>query len=166
MYELITGKNDLTYGTISGNETIVFIKPGLGGSIYGYENKYLQIAENLNKKFHCTVIVSPNDKNTEFDTEMEFIKDYAAQNSIVHYQIYYFGHSNGALIGMCEAYKYTEIKRLLLINAPLCMNPHKTIEGVKHFAGEKMILVFEEKINHFILLNYFQSFQMEKYNLK
>ncbi len=162
MYELITDKNNLTYGTISGNETIVFIKPGLGGSIYGYENKYLQIAENLNKKFHCTVIVSPHDKNTEFDTEMEFIKDYTAQNNIFDYQIYYFGYSNGALIGMCEAYKYAEIKRLLLINAPLCMNPHKTIEGVKHFAGEKMILLYGEKDQSFHFVKLFSELSNEK----
>lgn len=162
MYELITGKNNLTYGTILGNETIVFIKPGLGGSIYGYENKYLQIAENLNKKFNCTVISSPNDKKIDFASEMEFIKEYAAMNCIENYQIYYFGHSNGALIGMCEASKYAEIKRLLLINAPLCMNPHKTIEGIKKFAGEKMVLVFGEKDQSFHFVKLFSELSNEK----
>ena len=48
MYELVIGKNNHTYGIIRGNETIVFIKPGLGGSIYGYENKYFKIKKKLN----------------------------------------------------------------------------------------------------------------------
>ena len=87
MYKLITGKNNLTYGTILGNETIVFIKPGLGGSIYGYENKYLRISEKLNETFDCTVIVSPNEKKVDFDTEMDFIKDYATHNNLGEYQI-------------------------------------------------------------------------------
>ena len=157
MYELITGKNNLTYGTILGNETIVFIKPGLGGSIYGYENKYLRISEKLNETFNCTVIVSPNEKKVDFDTEMDFIKDYATQNNLGEYQIYYFGHSNGALIGMCEAYKYAEIKRLLLINSPLCMNPHKTIEGIKMFNGEKMIMLFGDKDPSFHFVKQFSE---------
>ena len=57
MYELITANNGLTYGVISGNESFVFIKPGLSGSIYGYENKYLKIAERLNEKYGCNIIV-------------------------------------------------------------------------------------------------------------
>lgn len=162
MYELITGKNNLTYGTILGNETIVFIKPGLGGSIYGYENKYLRISEKLNETFNCTVIVSPNEKKVDFDTEMDFIKDYATQNNLGEYQIYYFGHSNGALIGMCEAYKYAEIKRLLLINSPLCMNPHKTIEGIKNFSGEKMFLLFGDKDPSFHFVKQFSELSNEK----
>lgn len=162
MYELITGKNDLSYGTILGNQIIVFIKTGLGGSIYGYENKYLQIAENLNNKFNCTVITSPNDKKTDFIEEMNFVKDYAVQNSIGNYQIYYFGHSNGALIGMCEAYKHDEIKRLLLINAPLCINPHKTIEGIKKFNGEKMVLLFGDKDQSFHFVKQFSELSNEK----
>ena len=162
MYELITGKNNLTYGTICGNEIIVFIKAGLGGSIYGYENKYLQIAESLNKIFKCTVITSPNDKKIDFNSEMEFIKEYAVQHSIMNYEIYYFGHSNGALIGLWEAYNYAEIKRLLLINAPLCMNPHKTIEGIKKFSGEKMILLYGDKDQSIHFVEQFSELSNEK----
>ena len=157
MYELVIGKNNHTYGIIRGNETIVFIKPGLGGSIYGYENKYFRISEKLNDTFNCTVIVSPNEKKVDFDTEMEFIKEYVTHNNLADYQIYYFGHSNGALIGMCNAYKYSQIKRLLLINAPLCINPQKTIDGIKMFAGEKMVLVFGDKDPSFHFVKLFSE---------
>jgi len=162
MCELITGKNNLTYGIIFGNEIIVFIKTGIGGSIYGYENKYLKISESLNNKFKCTIISSPNDKKVDFKTEMDFIKEYAVLNNLSDCQIYYIGHSNGALIGMCEAYKYAEIKRLLLINPPLCMNPHKTIEGIKNFAGEKMNLVFGDKDQSFHYVKQFSELSNDK----
>lgn len=162
MYELVIGKNNHTYGIIRGNETIVFIKPGLGGSIYGYENKYFRISEKLNATFNCTVIVSPNEKKVDFDTEMEFIKEYVTHNNLADYQIYYFGHSNGALIGMCNAYKYSQIKRLLLINAPLCINPQKTIDGIKMFAGEKMVLVFGDKDPSFHFVKLFSELSNEK----
>lgn len=162
MYELVIGKNNHTYGIIRGNETIVFIKPGLGGSIYGYENKYFRISEKLNDTFNCTVIVSPNEKKVDFDTEMEFIKEYVTHNNLADYQIYYFGHSNGAWIGMCNAYKYSQIKRLLLINAPLCINPQKTIDGIKMFAGEKMVLVFGDKDPSFHFVKLFSELSNEK----
>ena len=162
MYELVIGKNNNTYGIIRGNETIVFIKPGLGGSIYGYENKYFRISEKLNDTFNCTVIVSPNEKKVDFETEMEFIKEYVTHNNLADYQIYYFGHSNGALIGMCNAYKYSQIKRLLLINAPLCINPQKTIDGIKMFAGEKMVLVFGDKDPSFHFVKLFSELSNEK----
>ena len=50
----------IDYGIIKGNGTIVFIKAGQDGSMYGYQNKYLKIADNINKKFGYTVICSSN----------------------------------------------------------------------------------------------------------
>ena len=40
----------IEYGIIEGNNTIVFIKSGQNGSIYGYNNKYIKMAKRLNKK--------------------------------------------------------------------------------------------------------------------
>ena len=41
---------EIEYGIIDGNNTIVFIKAGLEGSCYGYENKYARIGRALNEK--------------------------------------------------------------------------------------------------------------------
>ena len=38
----------IDYGIIEGNNNILFIKVGQNGSIYGYDNKYLKIANNIN----------------------------------------------------------------------------------------------------------------------
>ena len=42
----------IEYGIIEGNNTIVFIKSGQNGSIYGYNNKYIKMAKRLNKKLY------------------------------------------------------------------------------------------------------------------
>ena len=166
MYELLTANNGLTYGVICGNETFVFIKPGLSGSIYGYENKYLKIAERLNQKYSCTIIASPNENKTNFSAEMDFLNEYAVQHNLQNFQIYYFGFSNGALIGMSEAFKYPRIKRLLLINAPLCINMLKSIEGIRKFTGEKMTLLFGSKDPSYDLAKMFTELESEKVAVK
>ena len=166
MYELINAGNGLTYGVIHGSSTVVFVKPGLSGSIYGYENKYLKIAELLNQKYGCTVIVSPNDKKTDFSGEMDFLKEYAAQHKIENYQVYYFGFSNGALIGMSEAHKYSEIKRVLLVNAPLCINIVKSIDGIRKFSGEKMTLLFGSNDPSYDLAKMFTELESEKVHIE
>ena len=41
--ELPFNGETIQYGIVNGSNTIVFIKVGANGSMYGYENKYLQI---------------------------------------------------------------------------------------------------------------------------
>ena len=45
----------IDYGIVKGNETIVFIKAGQDGSMYGYQNKYLKIARGRKKKIRFFV---------------------------------------------------------------------------------------------------------------
>ena len=70
---------EIEYGTIDGNNTIVFIKAGLEGSCYGYENKYARIGRALNEKHGCSIIASSNllGYKTDFAAEMDFIRNYA-----------------------------------------------------------------------------------------
>ena len=111
----------IDYGIIKGNEIIVFIKAGQDGTIYGYQNKYLKIANSINKKYGYTVICSSNpfDGTNPLDNAMKVIKDYCNEQQIEKYKIYYMGHSNGALIGAWFGIKYPEIKRMLLVNGPI-----------------------------------------------
>ena len=100
--EIQSRLNDTTvidYGIMNGNSTIVFIKPGLDGSLYGYENKYVRMAKRINKKYGCSVICSsnPSDEMNPLDNAFEVIEEYAKKFS--DYKVYYLGYSNGALIG-------------------------------------------------------------------
>lgn len=127
------GETEITYGITYGNNTIVFIKAGMKGSIYGYQNKYLKISKTLNKKHGCTVIVSsnPNGLEDNFESEMKSLKTYANYHKLENYQVYYMGHSLGATLGIIHSFKYPEIKKLVCINGPLNINPVKLIDGIK-----------------------------------
>ena len=135
---------EIEYGIINGNNTVVFVKTGFEGSCYGYENKYVRIGRALNEKHGCSIVVSSNPLGykTDFSAEMEFVRDYAKKLNLVDYQLYFVGHSNGAALGIINAWQFPEIKKLVCINAPLMINPHLLLRGMKKFSGEKMTLVY------------------------
>ena len=51
------------FGIIKGEKYLVFIKTGRGGSIEGFENKYLNICSFLFEKYGYTFVVSANPKD-------------------------------------------------------------------------------------------------------
>lgn len=134
----------IEYGAIKGNNTVVFIKVGQDGSIYGYEDKYLKIATNLNNKYGYTVIVASNpfDGTNPLDHDMNVVKNYCKQENIKRYKVYYMGHSNGARIGLYWGYTQPKIKKMLLINSPLMMNLHNIKDGLKQCDDKKIYLVY------------------------
>lgn len=136
----------IDYGIISGNNKILFIKSGQDGSVYGYNNKYLKIAKKVNEKYGYTVICSSNpfDGDNPLDNAFEVIKNYCKENSFDDYEIYYMGHSNGALIGLWFGTNYDKITKFLLINGPLMFNWHRTKEVIKNFNKKKLCLVYGE----------------------
>lgn len=157
----------IEYGIVHGTSTIVFIKVGLSGTIFGYKNKYLKIARILNKNHSCSVIVSSNPielgYETDFQKEMSFIENYASGRNFQDYQIYFMGHSNGATLGILNAYKFPKIKKMLCINGPLNLMPSILTPGFEQFNGEKINLVYGSKDPTFNMSNlYKKDFQSEK----
>lgn len=134
----------IDYGIIKGNNNILLIKAGQDGSMYGYNNKYLEIAKAINKEYGSTVICSSNpfDGNNPLDDAMQVIELYCQENNIKDYEIYYMGHSKGGLIGVWFGINYTKIKRMLLVNAPLMYNYSKTKDGINKFKGEQITLIY------------------------
>ena len=134
----------IDYGIVEGNNTIVFIKAGQNGALYGYQNKYIKMAKRLNNKYGCSVICSSNpfDGNNPLDNAMKVIEDYTKRFD--DYKIYYLGYSNGALIGAWFRIKYPKIKRMVLVNGPLMYNLHKTKEGALSFKGESINFIYGE----------------------
>lgn len=137
-------KTNIDYGIIKGNNKMVFIKVGQNGSIYGYKNKYLKISESLNKKYGYTIICSSNpyDNNITLDNDMLVINTYCKDNKIKKYDIYFIGYSKGGTIGAQFGYKYSNIKRMLLINSPLMINYHKTKYGLSKFNQEQVVMIY------------------------
>lgn len=135
----------IEYGIIKGNNNILFIKPGQDGSLRGYKDKYLNLAFYINQKYGYTVICSNNPYdgiNNPLEDGIEVIKQYVKENNFDDYKIYYYGNSNGAVIGARYCYLYQNIKRLLLINPPLFVNFHKIEDGIKNFKEDKITFIY------------------------
>ena len=86
----------IDYGIIKGNSTVLFIKPGQNGTIYGYNNKYLKLARLVNSKYGCSIVCSSNNYDG-IDSLENAIKE--INKYFTNYQIYYLGFSKGASIG-------------------------------------------------------------------
>ena len=132
----------IEYGIIEGNNTIVFIKSGQNGSIYGYNNKYIKMAKRLNKKYKCTVICSSNPfyGNNPLDNAFTVIEK--CTSKFEDYKVYYLGFSNGALIGAYFGINYPKIKRMLLVNMPLIYDINLIKNNLNNFNNEKVTIVY------------------------
>lgn len=137
----------IQYGIIYGDSKLFFIKVGQDGSIYGYNDKYVKMAERINKKYGCTVVVSSNPYSVgnPLENAMEVINELGFED----YEIYYFGHSKGALFGAWFGYMYSRIKRRVLVNGPLMYNFHKTKEDALDFGGDRLTFVYGDNDQSF-----------------
>ena len=136
----------IEYGIIEGNNTIVFIKSGQNGSIYGYNNKYIKMAKRLNKKYKCTVICSSNPfyGNNPLDNAFTVIEK--CTSKFEDYKVYYLGFSNGALIGAYFGINYPKIKRMLLVNMPLIYDINLIKNNLNNFNNEKVMDYLTTKV--------------------
>ena len=138
-YDKVIGKQ---FGIIQGEKYLVFIKTGRGGSIEGFENKYLNICDFLFEKYGYTFVVSANPKDSVCDLEEEIkcISKYVGD----YKEIIFVGISNGASIGAAQCGKIEKIKNAVLISAPLMINFHKIKEGAQKFRGDNMYFLYGE----------------------
>lgn len=145
--KIFTDHIDIEYGIIEGNNTIVLIKVGQNGTIYGYENKYLHIATQLHAQFGYTVMVSSNPFNGKnpLDQAFDVIEEYCETKGFASYEVRYMGHSNGAVIGFTWGHTYPQITKMLLINGPLMVNWHKSKAGLTKIKDKVVTFVYGEK---------------------
>ena len=132
--------DNLNMGYIPGSENILFIKTGQGGSIYGYENKYLHLAWAIREKYGFSVLVSSttDDASKEYDIDMLVLNKIFVNQS---YQIYYLGVSKGGLVGIWRGGENSNIKRMVAINPPLMINYHSKTRPALDKLGSKLTIV-------------------------
>ena len=124
------------YGVIKGNERVVIIKSGAGGSFDGYNQKYLRIAHMLHESNGCTVICLSNFSNESFErTDVDIIRRVISEID-GEATLYYIGNSNGSTQGLLFATRHFEFSRMLLFNMPLMQNFHKTQEALTRVPSE------------------------------
>lgn len=132
------------YGIVWGNETIVFIKAGAGGSYLGQENKYLRMAKMLHEENGCTVICASNPSSHSFErSDASLLQDILSakgQNAA----LYFIGVSNGATQGLLVATRLFPLAHVLLVNMPLMINFHKIKEALSR-TDARLLFVYGER---------------------
>ncbi len=142
----IVGSSTIEVGYLFGNEKIVFVKAGLGGTYLGYDNKYLKIAQLLNDRYGCSVICAsnPNDKNCGIDADRKTLLNYISKNKIAKPELYFFGHSNGCVKGLELASTKVCFRKMILVNMPLMINFHKTLKLISNIPDTNILAVYGE----------------------
>ncbi len=135
----------IEYEIIDGNNIILLIKPGQNGSLRGYNDKYINLANYINQKYGYTVICTSNPydrKHNPLEDAWEVIKEYVEYRGFREYEVNYFGNSIGGTIGARWGYQFPIIKKMLLVNPPLMVNYDKIKEGLVKFNGERLVLIY------------------------
>lgn len=158
-YGIINGKFN-----IESSHIVVYIKAGLTGSIYGYENKYLKMAKNLNEKFGVSVFVASNPEGTgnSIGHGLQIIKNYCKERLVKQFNVYFVGVSNGGVQGLFAFEKNPLINKALLIGAPLNYNPDLIQKALINFNGEKLHLICGDKDPGFGLFKLYSELENEK----
>jgi hypothetical protein len=138
----IITSEDMTIGHIPGSDNVLFIKTGQGGSIYGYNNRYLELCNEINERYGFSVFVSA----TIIDTRESFLRDIRIVEEALgrgDFEIYYLGVSKGGLVGIWYGCDEPRIVRMVSVNAPLMINYHgKTLPGIKRLGRDRLTMIY------------------------
>ena len=104
------------YEVIFGNERIVFIKAGAGGSARGYENKYLRMARRIHERVGATVICASNPDAPHEALDEGKIREIVAGMGFSDFAIYFIGTSDGAYHNLSLAKRFSEVVKVIGIN--------------------------------------------------
>lgn len=133
----------------TGSNTIFLTIPGVDGSVDGYKDKYLRIAESVQEENKVSVVRISNPFITSFHWESNIRKvlDYISINlpSITEgnkAEIRVMAHSAGAAVIAQIAWEYPEIKRLLLVNPATKLGLDKMKLGLSMFKGDDITVLF------------------------
>lgn len=128
--------------------TILLTVPGVDGSVDGYKDKYLRIAESVQEENKVSVVRISNPFITSFHWESNIRKalDYISINlpSITEgnkAEIRVMAHSAGAAVIAQIAWEYPEIKRLLLVNPATKLGLDKMKLGLSMFKGDDITVL-------------------------
>ena len=143
----ITSGGAIDYGIVLGNEKIVFIKSGKGGSHRGYDDKYVKMAYRIHLKCGCTVICSSNPIDCEktYDLDKMIIEQYAEENKFSSFEVSLIGASNGAYQNLFLANQLLQTKKLMCINMSLVLNFHRVTKELQMMDHIEKIFVYGTK---------------------
>ena len=105
------------YHFVLGNEKIVFIKAGAGGSERGHEDKYIKLAERINERTGATVITASNPIDPICDApDAQEILWVVNRMNFEHFELCFVGVSDGAYLNLELAKQFAETRKWIGIN--------------------------------------------------
>lgn len=146
------GGTRITYGIVGGTSHIVFIKTGRGGTIFRENDDqpdvYPDLAGRIRERFGYTVIVADNplgeNRPDPLIDDMGFLNQYAEESRLRDVVADYVGFSAGADYGAWYGHLFPVIRRMLLINPIVNLNPHRMKDCCDRFSGEEISFLFGE----------------------
>ena len=138
-FDEVIKKEEIEYGSVRGNENIVFLKAGAGGSFRGYGDKYLKMAIALHERDGATVICASNPSDALSLKHDETVLSEVVNELTKSPVLKFIGVSRGAHLGIVHLSERFDFEKMLLINMPLMINFHKAIKAIE---GENVTFVF------------------------
>jgi pimeloyl-ACP methyl ester carboxylesterase len=106
-------------------DRMLLIRPGVDGSVDGYQGKYKTIAEQINQKYGTTVIRMSNPLNFAHDHTRNFyeVMDYIEEHyDTTRLKLDLVGHSLGGYVIGALAYAYDFVDKILMINPAISLD--------------------------------------------
>lgn len=130
------------------NGKIIINIPGADGSINGYNDKYIKIAEYLIEEKIGTVVRIPNISSLGFGWDinlrktLSYVLDHAKKICGSNKpEIYLMGTSAGAGAIAMTAWEYPEVTKILLTEPAIVFSGEHGVEGIREYKGEVVIVV-------------------------
>ena len=154
MYKILNGSNFKFYQT-ENSDTTLLIFTGIGGSVDGYNEKYVKIAHNIMKKYNASVFVISVESWNVFDSILNeakyFIDMYYNKLNIKNYSVYLMGTSAGATIILSQNYNWLNVKKVLAINPVIQYNYNKLINGIVKSTAITTVIMGEKDPSYLYL---------------
>ncbi len=130
------------------NGKIVINYPGADGSINGYNDKYIKIADYLVENKIGAVVRIPNISSLGFGWDinlretLSYVLDHSKEICGREVpEIYLMGTSAGAGAIAMTAWEYPEVTKILLTEPAIIFSGEHGVEGIKEFQGKIVIVV-------------------------
>ena len=132
---------EVEYEIIFGNEKIVFIKAGAGGSVRGYDNKYLKMARRIHERIGATVICASNPDVPHEELDEQEIRWVASERGFETFNLFLWGTSDGAYQNLSLVKRFPETVKWIGVNSSFITFADFEAK-LQELTGVKKILVY------------------------
>lgn len=139
--------NDIEIEFYGNADNLLLILTGIGGTVKGYADKYVKLANKIIDTQDCSVAVATTPSGSWQHTKenLDFIMHYVKDKH--DGKIYAMGNSAGANILLMHAHEQPQIKQVLAVNPVLNINLFKLESGINQFAGKTTLICGEKDMS-------------------